>query len=157
MTATKLTCESIARAILGEPRHVSSGEAYRTCPNHDDKHPSLKINLHKDVFLCGPCGKGGKAWALAAFLGRLDPGDKPGVTAWLREHDLLDVSTSANRTHPTAQSEKRRVAEFYYSADLRKVRLEPGENGKSKMFVWEHCEGGSGNPTTAALKTNRST
>ncbi len=140
------TCESVARAALGEPHHVSAGEAYRTCPNHDDRHPSLKINLNKDMFLCGPCGKGGKAWALAAFLGRLDPDDKPAVSAWLRERGLLDGSTGGNSSHRTALSEKRRVAEFNYSDDLRKVRLEPGENGKSKMFVWEHREGDTWKP-----------
>jgi CHC2 zinc finger len=135
------TCERVARAVLGEPHHVSAGEAYRTCPNHDDRHPSLQINDEKNVWMCGPCGASGNAWQLAAFLARLDPNNKPGVTTWLRERGLLDGRTNGNGTRRTAQSEKRRVAEFYYSADLRKVRLEPGENGKSKMFVWEHREG----------------
>jgi hypothetical protein len=135
------TCNVLARVVLGEPHHVSAGEAYFTCPNHDDKHPSLKINLIKDVFLCGPCGKGGTAWGLAAFLGNFDPSDKPAVIAWLRERGLLDVATSGNGTHRTAQGEKMRPTEFYYSAELRKVRLEPGVNGKAKTFVWEHREG----------------
>lgn len=109
-------------------------------------HPSLKINLKKDLFLCGPCGKGGKAWALAAFLACLDPGDKPGVTAWLRERGLLDGSTNGSDTLRSATREKKRIAEFYYSADLRKVRLEPGDNDKPKMFVWEHREGDTWKP-----------
>ena len=81
-------------------------------------------------------------WALAAFIAGLDPGDKPGVTAWLRARHLLNDSTNGSGTPRSAQCEKRCVAEFQYSADLRKVRLEPGDNGKSKMFVWEHLENG---------------
>ena len=37
----------------------------------------------------------GNAWQLAAFIGGLDPDDKAGVIAWLRDHEL-----SSNRTNP---------------------------------------------------------
>ena len=29
------------------------------CPLHDDRHPSLRINLEKQVWYCDPCGSGG--------------------------------------------------------------------------------------------------
>jgi KaiC/GvpD/RAD55 family RecA-like ATPase len=97
------------------------------------------VNVSKNVFLCGPCGAQGGHWALAAFLARIDPNDKPAVTAWLRERGLLDVSKGPR----TSAGEFRRVAGFRYSPDLRKVRLErPATNGSKpeKSFRWEHRE-----------------
>lgn len=85
----KLSCESIARAALGDPARRSGAELFWKCPRHDDAHPSLQINPAKNKWLCGPCGASGGAWALAAFLSRSDASDKPSVTAWLREHGQL--------------------------------------------------------------------
>jgi putative DNA primase/helicase len=143
-----LQCLGVARAALGEPAKTVGQEVFYGCPNpkHIDHHPSLQINAKKNVWLCGPCGTGGNAWQLAAFIAGLDPSDKPGVTAWLRERGLLDGSTNGSGTPRRAKRERKRVAEFYYSADLRKVRLEPGDNGKPKMFVWEHRGGDTWKP-----------
>ena len=85
----KLNCESVARTALGEPARRAGRELLWHCPNHDDKHPSLVVDPAKSVGICGPCGQSGKAWELAAFLAGLDPGDKPGVMAWLKLHNLL--------------------------------------------------------------------
>jgi hypothetical protein len=138
-----LSCESVARAALGEPQRQAGQELFYRCPNHDDQHPSLQINLRKNVWMCGPCDTSGRAWALAAFVAGLDLGDKPAVTAWLRGHGLLNRTANGNRYHGTAPRETRRVAEFYYSPILRKVRLEPGDNSDTKAFMWEHCKGGN--------------
>ena len=59
-----LSCQVIAQKVLGDAYRISAGEAYDSCPNHDDRHPSLKINTNKNVFLCGPCGVSGGAWHL---------------------------------------------------------------------------------------------
>jgi len=76
-------------------------ELFYRCRNHDDHDPSLKINQKKNCWMCGPCGAYGNAWALAAFLARLDPNDKPAVTKWLSEHGLLPNSAGGPRgRHP---------------------------------------------------------
>lgn len=135
----RLTCEAIARAVQGKPLKQVGAEIYWRCLWHDDGHPSFQVNKRKNCFLCGPCNISGSAWELAARYAGVSPDDKPAVTAWLRERGLLNGS-SGNASRPSA-TEQRRVAEFYYSADLRTVRLEPGPDGKTKSFVWEHREG----------------
>ena len=85
-----LTCLNVASAAnLGRPK--KSGDEYAfTCPNHDDKHPSLKVNSQKNCWLCGPCGESGNAWELAAFLSGHIPSDKGAIGSWLRERNLLN-------------------------------------------------------------------
>src|SRR5690242_15830274 len=93
----KLQCIEIARAVLGEPAKTSGREAIYECPHHDDQHPSLKINLQKDVWMCGPCGAKGGAWTLAAFLAGRDPDDKAGVIGWLGDHGLITAVRSCGK------------------------------------------------------------
>jgi hypothetical protein len=80
-----LTCEAIARAVLGPPVGTQRDELVYRCihPEHHrnaDAHPSLKINPRKNTWACFVCGASGTAWALAAFIAGLDPSDKAGVT-----------------------------------------------------------------------------
>ena len=150
-----LSCEQVAASALGQPRRRSGAELFYSCPNHEDKHPSLQVNTRKNAFLCGPCGKGGNAWRLAAFLARLEASDKPAVAGWLRDRGLLDAGSNGNGNGNGNHAGRRtfsdepkpdfvRVAEFAYGPDLRKIRLErPSNNGSKpqKSFRWEHREG----------------
>jgi len=83
----RLECIDVARATLGKPVKRVGQECFYCCPNpkHDDHHPSLQINLQKNVWMCGPCGAGGNAWQLAAFIAGLDPSDKACVSQKGRE------------------------------------------------------------------------
>jgi 5S rRNA maturation endonuclease (ribonuclease M5) len=90
MGSERFTCEAVARAVLGPPVKKAGSELLFPCPNHDDQHPSLNVNPRKDVWMCGPCRASGNAWQLAGFLAKVSPDDKPAVTAWLRQHGLLD-------------------------------------------------------------------
>ena len=83
-----LSCVEVARVSLGEPIRQAGQELFYRCPNHDDEHPSLKVNKGKNVWMCGPCGASGNAWQLAVFIGKLDPNDKEGVVSWLKERGL---------------------------------------------------------------------
>jgi 5S rRNA maturation endonuclease (ribonuclease M5) len=146
MIETKLTCEQVARVALGQPARRGGRELFYRCPHPElhengDVHPSLQINPEKNVFMCGPCGASGNAWALAAFLTGCDPGDKSEVKAWLKERGL-------NGAKPKAKSGKRGpcVATYLYRDAVgnpvaRKLRFEPGVQ-KDKDFVWERWEGG---------------
>jgi hypothetical protein len=132
------TCESIARAILGVPAKQIRNELFWRCPWHADEHPSFQINTQKNCFFCGPCGINGNAWQLAARFANVDPENKSAVAVWLRNQGL-----SGNGNPTTRRISQERVALFPYSPDLRKVRLEPGLEGKPKSFVWEHRAGDS--------------
>lgn len=105
----KLSCEEIARKVLGEPMKRSGSELRWRCPNHDDRDPSLFVNVRKDCFLCGPCGASGNAWKLAAFFAHCDPDDKPAVTAYLREQRLL-TEAPASRPRGKQRTESTRSA-----------------------------------------------
>ncbi|MGA9729534.1 MAG: CHC2 zinc finger domain-containing protein, partial [Candidatus Acidiferrales bacterium] len=119
-----LLCTDIARAALGEPLRQKGHELDYRCPVHDDQHPSLKVNPDKNNWMCGPCGKSGGPWALAAFLSGRDPSDKPAITESLRELGLL-----SRRGEPTG-SRSRIVATYDYTDEngellYQNVRYEP--------------------------------
>lgn len=149
-----LTCEQIARAVLGEATKRTRAELGWHCPNHEDKHESLFVNPLKNVFLCAPCNASGTAWQFAAFLARLDASDKPGVTAWLKERGLLN-----GRRPAKAPSERGPcVAEYVYRDTsgnplARKLRFEPGADGRKKDFVWQRRQNGAWVDGLADLKT----
>lgn len=142
----KLSSESIARAALGEPAKKSGAELLWRCPRHADEHPSLQINAKKNVFLCAPCNASGTAWALAAFIAGVDANDKPAVTAWLREKGQLP-----KRSSKAKDGRGPAVAEFIHAdADgspvYKKVRHEPGADGRPKDYLEWHCEAGAWKP-----------
>jgi hypothetical protein len=156
----KFKCEDLARAALGEPAKREAAELVYRCPHPEahkngDSHPSLKINPKKDVWLCGPCRAKGKAWALAAFIAGIDAGDKEKVTAWLVERGLL---AKGERKGKAKSGRGACVATYLYTDAqgkpvARKLRFEPGENGKKKSFAWERWEGGKWIPGLGSVKT----
>lgn len=138
----KFTCEAVALSVLGEPTKRVGAESLWHCPNHEDRHESLSINSKKDVFLCAPCNASGTAWQFAAFLARLDPGDKPSVTAWLKERGLL----KRGQTTKAANGRRQWVAAYVYrdatgNSVARKLRFEPGRDGRKKEFSWQRWDG----------------
>ena len=150
------SCEAVARAFRGEPAKKVGAELYyhHGADGHVDRNPSVKINTIKDVWIDGPCGKGGNAWELAAFFIGCDPNDKKTVTAALRECGLLN-GASGNSTRGTASAGAfREVAKFSYGSNLRKIRLErPASNGAKpeKTFRWEHQDGDAWLPGDGGL------
>ena len=122
---TTLQCLDVARAAVGEPLHHVGQELFYLCtnPKHEDTHPSLQINPHKNVWMCGPCGTGGNAWQLAAFIGGIDPNDKAGVVSWLKGHGLLngrDGSRPAITVDDVAR-DKRLPADFLRDLGLKNI------------------------------------
>jgi len=94
----EITCLDVAKAAELEAGSMSGDEHCFKCPRHRDKHPSLMVNVKKNCWMCGPCGAGGNAWELAAFLAGLDPkNEKKAVVTWLQEHGLLKEAASNKR------------------------------------------------------------
>jgi hypothetical protein len=125
------TCESVARAALGEPLKQEGQELIFKCPHPErhangDAHPSFKVNAKKNTWGCFVCGIGGTPWQLAAFLARLDPDDKEGVIVWLTQYGLLN-GKSRTKTPNSAE----RIAATYDFVDesgkllFQEVRCEP--------------------------------
>ena len=77
---TRFSCLEVAQAAGLKLGKKVGQEVLYTCPNHDDRHPSLKINPTKDCWLCGPCDKKGNGWELAAFIAGVNPDNKAAVT-----------------------------------------------------------------------------
>jgi hypothetical protein len=153
----RLQCEAIARAALGEPPKRAGEELLFHCSNHQDEHASLSVNPKKNVWMCGPCGASGNAWQLAAFLAKVNPDNKPAVKAYLQKIGVWKDSGK----HQAKSAVKGRgpcVAAYLYgdaegNAIARKLRFEPGADGRKKDFVWERLENGEWRSGLASIKT----
>lgn len=55
--------------LLGVPLRDNVRDQVVKCPFHDDRTPSLSINISKGVFMCWGCEKKGTLLTLARFLG----------------------------------------------------------------------------------------
>ena len=155
----RFTCEDVARAALGEPVKREGAELLYRCPlpeqhNNGDAHPSLKINTTKNVWSCFPCNAKGTAWALAAFIARVDSGDKAEVTAWLKECGLVNAARRSSKR----EGNRKLVATYTYTnldggLVARKLRFEPGRDGQKKDFAWQRWETDAWVDGLAGVKT----
>jgi hypothetical protein len=155
----RFTCEDVIRAALGEPVKRQGAELFFRCPyperhSSGDANPSLQINAKKNVWGCFPCNAKGTAWALAAFLARLDGADKTGVSEWLKQRHLLNASKRSRKQGAGSNP----VATYTYSVTdgipvARKLRFQPGRNGTKKDFTWQRFEDGGWVDGLAGQKT----
>lgn len=87
---------------------------------------------------------GGTAWELAAFIARLDGDDKPGITDWLKQRRLLSAGKHARKQ----EAVRKPVATYSYTDAAgrpiaRKLRFEPGRDGRKKDFTWQRWDDGA--------------
>jgi hypothetical protein len=61
---TKVAVQELAERLSGPGVKRGRETAFR-CPLHDDRHPSLLVDLEKGVWHCFPCGVGGDVVELA--------------------------------------------------------------------------------------------
>jgi hypothetical protein len=127
-----LQCIEVARAAILLDGKRSGREMLFRCPCHDDQHPSLSINPEKNCWLCGPCGKSGNAWELAAFISGNDPDNKKAVSTWLHDRGLLNGKNGWEF-----------VCDYVYRTEngdpLFRVKRYKSQTGKT--FVQERAEG----------------
>ena len=107
----------------------SGKEFVMRCPFHSpDKHPSFQVNPSKQVWMCGPCGRGGSVIDLVMQL----------------ENKTLSEAMrflSGNESQPeTKQAQNQKIVETYVYEDqygkprFRVHRIEPGDGGRKKKF-----------------------
>jgi KaiC/GvpD/RAD55 family RecA-like ATPase len=144
------TCLDVAKAASLQGGRKSGDELFFTCPRHDDEHPSLQVNQSKNTWLCGPCAAGGNAWQLAAFVKQVNPDDKPGMIALLKQLGLTNGNHSPKQSFPTTYfvrdlGRSVPIKEWYsYPDDLgaelfriARVEYTNGEGSRHKDFpVW---------------------
>lgn len=95
------------------------------CPAHDDENPSLSISETQEKILMN-CFAGCNIEAICSSLG-------------LQVSDLFDKSrTDFRETTRIVYSYRDEHGHELY----RKIRIEPGSNGKTKEFFCEHTENG---------------
>ncbi len=128
-----LGCLEVARAASLEDGIRSGREILFKCPCHQDQHPSLSINPEKNCWLCGPCGKSGNAWELAAFISGNDPDNRKAVSTWLRDRGLLN-----------GRNNWELICDYVYRSEngdpLFRVKRYKTLTGKT--FVQERADGG---------------
>ncbi len=105
-------------------------EALGSCPFHNDKNPSLSVNIESGLFRCFACDVKGDIFT---FYQKLKGVDFP--TA------LKEIGDMAGITDVSVKSKV--VATFMYHDSggnllYRKERLEPGRHGRKKEFVFKH-------------------
>lgn len=107
-------------------------EAMGLCPFHDDKHPSLSVNVKTGLYHCFACSAKGDVFG---FYQQLKGVDFPTALNELGEMQGI-VDTPKGRV----------VATFEYTDAGGKIlyakeRVEPGRNGKLKEFFFKHLAG----------------
>jgi hypothetical protein len=161
---SNLQCIDVARAALGEPAKPAGqrpevNEAWFVCNQHEDDHPSLKVNTLKNAWMDGPCNASGNAWELAGFLQAKSyqwesytEADRKEISEWLRARGLLgELPEKVNRARPRKVVAYPVLREFIYrvwetgAAVAKRVRYNTQQ--KQNRFAWFHSEetaGGAG-------------
>ena len=117
------------------------------CPAHDDHNPSLSVKEGKEGVLIR-CHVGCKTEDVVTAVGltMADLFDRPRSEKFsIPRNRVLPRNSRQRSAKPIGEDQgtpPKRVAEYNYetaNGDLlrRKVRLEPGTNGRSKSFIWE--------------------
>ena len=107
-------------------------EAKALCPFHDDRHPSLSVNLESGLYNCFSCGAGGD---VLTFYQRYKDTDFP--TA------LTELAHLAGMNGKPGNGKI--VATYNYTDSTgeilyRKHRIEPAPDGRNKSFRFEHMK-----------------
>ena len=104
-------------------------------PAHADRHPSLRVNVDKDVWHCDPCGVGGRSIALVIHSSSAR--NDAEALSWLVDERLERGSRQPLRTTPTNPPE----AETYQYCDESRELLYIVERGPGKMFKQRRADG----------------
>jgi len=144
--------EDVIPALTGEPLSRNGGrEVLVKCAFHADKHPSMRINVEKQVWRCDPCNLGGDVFVFVeryqgvAFREALATlADRAGLSHGNGSRASSTPVSSRSTARPARRSSPRVLREFDYpQADgllVRKVRYDVEES--SDKMRWKHSRDG---------------
>ena len=130
---------TMLRGLFPDAKETGKDQVLVRCPFHDDRNPSLSVNLSAGLFQCFACGAKGGGIDLYMKLKNVD---------FLTALDQLEAAagiTSSKRGN--VKKFPQLVATFCYhdeagSVRYWKKRFEPGfEAGRSKSFAFYHQSG----------------
>src|SRR3989338_7322416 len=127
---------ALYRELIPKFKETKPGQqAIGLCPFHDYTHPSLSLNLKSGVFNCFACGAKGNAIDLCIKVWGTDF-----KTTLHRLAERAGIKTTGSEK---TANKSRAVAVFHYTDAegkrlYRKVRYEPGRNGRKKEFFFFH-------------------
>ncbi|MDO8137457.1 MAG: CHC2 zinc finger domain-containing protein [Candidatus Brocadiales bacterium] len=129
---SRLDFRAFYKTHLPSLKENGKTEAKALCPFHNDTHPSLSVNLSNGLWKCwAGCG-GGDLFAFYMRLKRMD---------FKQAVEEIACTVGVNDNGPG-----KIVATYEYKDKGGKLlyvkeRIEPGENGRSKRFVFKHLAG----------------
>jgi hypothetical protein len=124
--------------ILGSEltRKSNSRELFATCPFHEDRNPSFRVNLEKSRWFCDPCGRGGDAFGLAGEVWSAD------FKAALPRLAELLLSGGNHKKADKAEAPKEIVRTLRYEirdldGELKATHIRHEYDDGSKSMPWE--------------------
>lgn len=129
-----LDFKSFYQSYVINLKENGKGEAIGLCPFHNDKHPSLSVNIESGLYNCFACGARGDVFT---FYQKLKGVDFP--TALKEIAEIQGITDTMTKLKVVASFE-------YKDAEGKtlyiKERLEPGRNGRDKEFIFRHRKNG---------------
>ncbi len=122
----RLDLGMVATNLLGPPRLRSGKRLLWLCPFHDDRNPSLQVDLARKTWRCWACAIGGDA---AALVRRVNGCDFPAAVAFLAElSGVIIPSKGENRPSrdPVVKDSQRRQVRQRTTRDQASPRACPG-------------------------------
>ena len=129
---TKLDKKTFYKTLVPSLKENGRSEVVGLCPFHDDKNPSLSVNLDSGLFNCFGCGNKGDVFTFYQKVKGID--FKIALKEIAAMQGMIDVKP-------------RVVATFEYK-DIEgktlyiKERCEPGREGRIKEFFFKHQDNG---------------
>ena len=121
--------EEVIPQLVGDSLHGRGDERTVRCPFHDDHHPSLRVNIEKQLWRCDPCDVGGDVFA---FIQRHRDCDFRSALSWLA--DQADVAENRELSPTQRRSSTPSGTWVYHRPDgseaLKVERFEEGDGKK---------------------------
>ncbi|MDD5230090.1 MAG: CHC2 zinc finger domain-containing protein [Candidatus Marinimicrobia bacterium] len=112
-----------------------NGQASGLCPFHDDKHPSLSINLETGQWQCHGCGKYGNAITFAKLLNIPFSNNIRKVSVNVSETEINQLSEYL-QTNLESLKNAGRVPSFWTDSIIRQTRT--GFDSKKNCLTFSH-------------------
>jgi putative DNA primase/helicase len=127
----RINFKSFYQSFIPSLKLNGRAESMGLCPFHDDKNPSLSVNIESGLYNCFACGAKGDVFQFYQDIKKVD--FQTAVRELAAQQGIIDTPPIKGKV----------VATYEYKALEGKLlyikeRIEPGRNGRSKEFVFKH-------------------